>query len=98
MLKMPEKDSELYENLIKAIVHQQEEIIGPVALAQAKTVTGIKVNGDNISFTSNNPKKTLEQLVFAYAELFGRASVELSKEAISKVKAPSEILPDILVK
>ena len=95
---MLESDSVVYENLIRAIVHQQEEIIGPVALAQAKTVEGIKVRGNDITFDTNNPKKTLEYLVFAYAELFGRASVELSKEAISKVKAPSDILPDILVK
>ena len=95
---MLESDSVVYENLIRAIVHQQEEIIGPVALAQDKTVEGIKVRGNDITFDTNNPKKTLENLVFAYAELFGRASVELSKEAISKVKAPSDILPDILVK
>lgn len=88
----------VYENLIKAIVHQQEEIIGPIALSQAKTVEGITVHGNDISFDSENPKKILENLVFAYAELFGKASVELSKEAINKLKAPTNILPDILVK
>ena len=88
----------MYQKIINAIVEQQEEIIGPFALAQARTVQGLEVSGETITIKSDNPKKTIENSVLAYAELFGRAIVELSKEAISKVKAPSDILPDILVK
>lgn len=87
----------LYENLINAVVNQQKEIIGPIALVQAKSIKGLKVESGHVVFTSENPKKTLEDLVCSYANLFGKASVELSKEAIEKVHAPKNILPKILI-
>lgn len=87
---------EMYENLINAVVNQQKEIIGPIALVQAKSIKGLKIENNKVTFTSQNPKKTLEELVYSYADLFGKASIELSKEAIVKIHAPKNILPHIL--
>lgn len=87
----------IYQKLAKTVVDYQKQIIGPIAILQAKSITGIKITGEeDVLFTGSDPKKTLELLVRSYADLFGKASIELSKEAVAKVHAPKNILPRIL--
>lgn len=83
---------------VSRIIKEQQTIIGPVALDQAKKVSGIQiVSADDVKVTGNG-KEILENLVNQYARLFGRASIEVCKEAIEPIsgKIPAADLPDIL--
>lgn len=87
-----------YAEAISRIIKEQQSIIGPVALDQAKKVSGLQVNSvDDVKITGNK-KEVLNNLVSQYAKLFGRASIEVCKEAFSAVsdKVPSSEVPDIL--
>lgn len=87
-----------YAEAVSRIIKEQQSIIGPIALDQAKKVAGLEVTGaDDIKITGNK-KTVLDNLVHQYAKLFGRASIEVCKEAFSAVsdKIPSADIPDIL--
>ena len=88
------------QSIIKAIVDHQSTIIGPLAFSQANEVDGITFDGNQIRLDQNKTNNTavLSQLVQKYEELFGRASVEVCKEAVHEAApdiSPSD-LPDIL--
>lgn len=80
------------------IIKEQQAIIGPVALDQAKKVSGLSVTSVDDVIISGNKKEVLGNLVNQYAKLFGKASVEVCKEAIEPIsnKIPAGDLPDIL--
>jgi hypothetical protein len=87
-----------YAQIVAKIIKEQENIIGPIALEQAKKVSGLKINDlENISITGN-AKEVLESLVSQYAKLFGQASIEVCKEAVreAKTKLTKDDLPKIL--
>ncbi len=87
-----------YAQAISNIIKEQQAIIGPVALDQAKKVSGLEVlNDDDVKITGNK-KEVLGNLVNQYAKLFGRASIEVCKEAFSAYseKIPATEVPDIL--
>lgn len=87
-----------YVEAISRIIKEQQSIIGPIAIDQAKKVVGLEISGvDDIKLTGNK-KEVLGNLVNQYSKLFGKASVEVCKEAFSSVSdkiSPSEV-PDIL--
>lgn len=87
-----------YVSAVSRIIKEQQSIIGPVALDQAKKIAGLEVSGvDDVKITGNK-KEVLENLVNQYAKLFGQASVEVCKEAFLPVSdkfKPAEV-PDIL--
>lgn len=80
------------------IIKEQQAIIGPVALAQAKKVTGFSISSaDDVKITGNK-KEALGNLVKQFEKLFGKASIQVCKEAFSPYAdkiAPTDI-PDIL--
>ncbi len=82
---------------INNIIKEQQSIIGPIALDQAKKIAGLEVNGTDVKI-SGNKKEVLTNLVNQYAKLFGRASVEVCKEAFEPYsdKISSTDVPDIL--
>ena len=86
-----------YVEAISRIIKEQQSIIGPVALDQAKKVAGLEVGGTDVKITGNK-KAVLEGLVNQYAKLFGKASVEVCKEAFEPFsdKIPVTDIPDIL--
>lgn len=87
-----------YAQAISRIIKEQQAIIGPIALEQARKVGGLQVRGvDDVKITGNK-KDVLTSLVTQYAKLFGQASVEVCKEAFSSVsdKIPSSEVPDVL--
>lgn len=87
-----------YAQAINSIIKEQQAIIGPIALEQAKKVSGLQVNSsDNIKVTGNK-KEVLTNLVNQFAKLFGRASIEVCKEAFQPFqdKIPQNEIPDIL--
>ena len=75
-----------FSQAVEKIVRQQETIIGPLALEQAKRVQGLKIDLDKheVSF-SGNRTEALEHLVEQYQKLFGQASVQVCKEAARPV-------------
>ena len=94
---MTTKSNTTFEKVLEAIINEQKEVIGPIALQQAGTIEGIKVDGQSVVIVGKDPKKVLENLVKSYAELFGRASIELSKEAVHEVPGVSDdSLPEVL--
>lgn len=89
---------DLYEQIVDRIIKEQEAIIGPLAVDQAKRVRGIFISGDgNVKIEGDN-KDIIEHLVSQYAKLFGKTSVQVCKQAIEPIKdkIPSADLPDIL--
>lgn len=88
----------IYAQLAEKIIQEQENIIGPVALEQARKVEGLEVTSDKDIKILGNEKDVLQKLVTQYAKLFGQASIEVCKEAVHEVKtalSPND-LPEIL--
>lgn len=77
---------DLYEKAILTITKEQEKIVGKTLSIQMTTLV------DNLSVKNNkveikgDPKVVLKDLVDQYATLFGKASIEVSKEAIKKLR------------
>jgi len=90
--------NEIYIQVVGRIIKEQENIIGPVALEQAQRVSGLKVNSPSDIFISGNAKAVLESLVKQYEKLFGRASIEVCREAIQsfRPKLAVDDLPAVL--
>lgn len=83
---------------VSKIIKEQQAIIGPVALDQAKKVKGITVTSvDDVKVTGEK-KQTLESLVKQFERLFGKASVQVCKEAFEPFssKIAQADIPDIL--
>lgn len=87
-----------YSQVVNQIIHAQQAIIGPLALSQARKVEGIGISDSNTITIRGEPKPILTELVHQYELLFGRASVEVCKDAVREVKPaiPNDLLPDIL--
>lgn len=79
------------------IIIEQQSIIGPIALEQAKKVVGLQLAGVEVQITGNK-KEVLGNLVKQFAKLFGQASIEVCKEAFQTVadKIPSSEVPEVL--
>jgi hypothetical protein len=79
---METADMDVYAEIAKRIIQQQETIIGPVAIEQAMHVPHLKVDWDKKEVNiSGNGSQVIDDLVGKYQELFGKISVEVSKEA-----------------
>ena len=84
--------------IVTKIIKQQENIIGPIALEQARKVAGLKISSSGEVEIKGNSKEVLSHLVEQYEHLFGQASVEVCKDAVKELKPPPsrDELPDIL--
>lgn len=80
------------------IIKEQQAVIGPMAIDQAKKVTGLKVTSVDDVVITGNAKQVLTNLVNQYAKIFGQASIQVCKDAIQPMgdKFPAAELPDIL--
>lgn len=77
---------DVYAQIATKIIEQQETIIGPVAIEQAKSVSGLIVDWANHKVSvSGNEQTVIDKLVAQYKELFGKISVEVCKEAAAKL-------------
>ena len=80
------------------IIKEQQSIIGPLSLDQARKVVGLNIDNLNDITIQGDPREVLTNLVNQYAKLFGQASIEVCKEAFrpyaSKLQ-PAEI-PEVL--
>ncbi len=90
---------DVFCNIAEKIIQAQENIIGPVALEQAKKVSGLNVDWvkRDIQITGNK-KTVLESLITQYGHLFGRASIEVCREAVKSLiqQIPKDQLPPSL--
>lgn len=85
--------------LVRAIVSEQKLIIGPLAIEEANSVTGLRVSSDlKVVEVTKEGKQILTNLVHKYEELFGQASVEVCKDSIKEVlpKISSKDIPEFL--
>jgi len=73
---------DIFAQMAEKIIKEQETIIGPIALEQAKKVEGLEVESDSNVKIVGNSKNVLEKLVDQYAKLFGQASIEVCREAV----------------
>ena len=88
-----------YVQMAERIIKQQEGIIGPVAIEQAKRVANLSVDWKNHSVSiKGDGAKVIDKLVEQYKELFGQISVEVCKEAAGPLvsKLSDEQLPKSL--
>ena len=89
---------DIYAELASKIIKEQQNVIGPIALDQAKKVAGLFVDSPDSIKIQGNGKEVLAHLVEQYEKLFGKASVEVCKVAIESLvsKISQAQIPDIL--
>lgn len=89
--------ADLYSQAVEKIVHEQESIIGPLALEQAKKITGLSFSNGSAAVTGDK-SHVLEMLVKQYEQIFGKASVEVCKDAIQPFLSqfPANEVPSLL--
>jgi hypothetical protein len=87
-----------YTQAAVSIIKGQMDIIGPLALDQAKRVPGLKIISPTQVTLEGDKKQVLAGLVDAFASIFGKASVEVCKEACNPYlkMIPPDQIPDIL--
>ncbi len=80
------------------IIKEQQAIIGPLAIDQAKKVEGLQISSaDDVKITGNG-KTVLTNLVNQYSKIFGQASIQVCKDAFTTISdkvSPGDI-PDVL--
>lgn len=89
---------DVYEQAAEKIIKEQESVIGPLALEQARQVSGLQVDQSNHVSFKGNKIDTLDRLVAQYRQLFGQTSVEVCKVATHNIlsKLPSQEVPSLL--
>lgn len=76
---------DVYAQIATKIIEQQEAIIGPIAVEQAKQVTQLSIDWSKHTVgVSGNPQDAIDKLVEQYKVLFGQIAVETCKEAVAK--------------
>lgn len=77
---------ELYTQIVLSIIRRQEAIIGPVAIEQAEHIPHLKVDWPSQHVEiEGDPVPVIDNLVRSYSRLFGKISVEVSKEAAASL-------------
>ena len=85
------------EQITTKIIKEQELIVGPLAWSEASKVSGIRIidaNKGEVAFNNGDQKDIVNRLVGQYDRIFGRASHEVSREAVVSLVAdlaPSEV-------
>lgn len=88
---------DIFAQMAVKIIREQESIIGPVALEQARKVPGLKVDWQKHEVAlGGDEKAVIENLVKQYQHLFGKTSVEVCKDAIKGLSVPADSLPALL--
>lgn len=86
---------DILETVVEKIIEEQEIIIGPIALEQAKKVNGLNIDWQKHKISIQGDKtKILGDLVDQYKLLFGQTSVEVCRETINRYK--TQLSPDQL--
>lgn len=84
---------DVYAKLAESIISRQEAIIGPVAIEQARSVSGLDIDWPHKKVAISGDKiKVIDNLVGQYKSLFGQTSVEVCKEAVGRLA--QQLSPD----
>ena len=91
----------MLDKIATKIIKEQELIMGPIAWEEARQVEGLKVDVATraISFTvTTNQEEVIDRLVRRYERFFGRASVEVCRDAVKDliVDTPENQIPSLL--
>jgi hypothetical protein len=89
----------IFAQMAEKIIAEQETIIGPIALEQARKVQGLKIDWQKHEVNiDGNEIEVIEKLVEQYQKLFGQASVEACKEAVTSIlsQIPKDQIPALL--
>ena len=90
---------DIFGKIAEKIIEEQEKIIGPIALEQARKVQGLSVNmqKQEVKFIGDE-KQIIESLIEQYKHLFGQASVEVCKDAARSfiTQLPKDQIPSQL--
>ncbi len=90
---------DIYAQIAVKIIAAQEAIIGPVAVEQAKQVTGIHVDWVKQQISIDGDEAAaIDQLVEQYKGLFGQISVEVCKESaapLARQLSSDDALPKV---
>ncbi len=94
-------NTNLLQELTVRIIREQELVIGPLAWIEAAKVPGLLVIDQRVGtimFTEQDNAIVINKLVAQYEKLFGRASHEVSKDAVKSLIAnvPLEEIPSSL--
>ena len=74
---------DIFSQIATKIIKEQELIIGPLAWCEAKKVEGLRVADTTQEVTLEGDKKqVIDGLIAQFDRLFGRASHEVSREAV----------------
>lgn len=90
---------DIYAQIVEKIISEQETIIGIVALEQAKKVNGLNVNWQTHTIEiKGNGTEVVDRLIEQYKTLFGQASIEACREAVSSLlpQVPQDKMPNLL--
>lgn len=89
----------LFNQIAEKIIEQQESIIGPIAVQQARKVKELKIDWSKHDVDiSGSPQTAIDELVAQYQELFGQIAVETCKEVVAQYlsQLPSDKVPSSL--
>ncbi|MBI5127778.1 hypothetical protein HZA76_05000 [Candidatus Roizmanbacteria bacterium] len=77
----------VFSQLIMKIIGEQENIIGPLAVEQAKKIKGLKIDWlERKIVITGDEKKIVKNLISQYEKIFGQASVEVCLGVINSMK------------
>ncbi len=89
----------IFLTIAQRIIKEQELVIGPLAWEEAGKVQGLKIDRKKGEVQFEDKEfAVIERLVKQYERLFGRASVEVCKDAVKDIvyEMPKEQVPAIL--
>lgn len=96
---MNNDNTPVYNQIALRIVEAQESIIGPIALERAQHVAGLRLDPSTSTVAIvGDPAIVIDELIGQYKEIFGQISVDVCRDATSKlvVKLPQELIPSLL--
>ena len=81
----------LLQEIAVRIIREQELVIGPLAWIEAAKVPGLEIldkrTGSIVFLSDTDPSIAIDKLVAQYEKLFGRASHEVSRDAVKSLIA-----------
>lgn len=81
---------DVFSQIAIKIIKEQELIIGPLAWYEAEKVRGLKIidqKTGEVELKNGDPKQVVDALVNQYERLFGKASHEVCREAVTALVA-----------
>lgn len=87
----------IFDQITLRIIKEQELVIGPLAWDEAGKIQGLQIidpKKGELEIKNGDPKLVVDRLVNQYERLFGRASHEVCREAVTALIAdmsPAEV-------